>query len=86
MIVPLRWNDENKKNIANFIKTGWTVNTTCSDRGIYDRQQKNSAKSAVNGRYLYQHYATCNSGQHLMMIIGSGYFLGQNLSRTSALK
>ena len=43
--------------------TGWTVSTTCSDTGVYDKFVKSSAKYAVNGRYLYQHFATCDAGK-----------------------
>jgi hypothetical protein len=43
--------------------TGWSVTSTCSTYGAYDLPVKGSARHAVNGKYLYQHYATCNQGK-----------------------
>ena len=41
---------------------GWNVDTSCSANGIYDRPKKLNSKAAVNGRYQYQYYSVCNTG------------------------
>lgn len=64
----LQGNRHLRSNLITFFQ-GWNISSTCTDNGIDDRQLKSSSKYAVNGRYLYQHYAVCNAGENLATYI-----------------